>query len=114
MCVSVQTKDWSIANRVTIHDVPEQRQRCYNSRVKHQPCDVLLWHARQLVGEDALEAEHPQHVLRGGLLPERVVQDVELDGTLLLLLLGCVVPRHLVVEETRLPMGNTDTQPSLC
>ena len=34
-----------------------------DSRVKDQSCDVLLGHARKLVGEHTLQPEHPEEMV---------------------------------------------------
>lgn len=39
-----------------------------HSRIKDQPCDVLLGHAGQLVGEDVLKAYEPHQDPLVGLL----------------------------------------------
>lgn len=54
-------------------------------RIKYQPCDVLFGHARQLMGENILQADQPHQNLLVGFLGKRVSDDVELyDATPLL------------------------------
>ena len=66
-----------------------------HSRVEHQPGDVLLGHAGQLVGEDVLEAYQPHQDALVGLLVQRVPDDMELDHPPALLQPRCLVTRRV-------------------
>ena len=59
--------------------------------VKHQPGDVFLGHPGQLMREDVLESNQPQHRLLGDFLRQRIGHAVELDHAFLLLQLGSLV-----------------------
>lgn len=58
------------------------------SRVEDQPCDVLLRHAGQLVGEDVLKADEPHQDPLIGLLVQGVTDDVEFNHAPALLQTG--------------------------
>lgn len=51
----------------------------FHSRIKDQPCDVLLGHPGKLVGEHVLEADEPHQDPLIGLLVQGVADDVEFD-----------------------------------
>ena len=70
-----------------------------DSRVKDQSCDVLLGHARKLVGEHTLQPEHPEEMVWRGRGRQRVVQNLEPNDPLLLLLFCSVVTWYLIIEE---------------
>lgn len=80
--------------------------------VKDKAGDVLHGHLGQLVGENILEANEPQHRLLGHLLGERVADQEELDGSRRLLLLGHLVtrpPQQVLLEHCRPLYKNTQT-----
>lgn len=73
------------------------------SRVEHQPSDVLLGHAGQLVREDVLQADQPHQNLLVGLLGERVPDDVELYDAAPLLQPGRLVAGGVRRQQVGLP-----------
>lgn len=63
-----------------LRDVPECDDEVrLRSRIKDQPCDVLLGHAGQLVREHVLEADEPHQDPLVGLLVQGVTDNVEFN-----------------------------------
>lgn len=63
-----------------------------DARVKDEAGDILLGHARQLVGEDILQPHKPEQHPPVGLGRQRVADDMELNDATALLQAGCLVP----------------------
>ena len=82
------------SNRSAVLD----QSKCLVLGVKHQPGDVLLRHPGQLVGEDVLEGNQPQHGLLGHFVRQAVGNAVESDHSFPLLDLGRLVPRSMFRE----------------
>ncbi len=63
-----------------LRDIPECDDEVrFRSRIKDQPCDVLLGHAGQLVREHVLEADEPHQDPLVGLLVQGVTDNVEFN-----------------------------------
>lgn len=60
--------------------------------VKNKASYVLHGHLWQLVGEDILQSDKPQHGLLGDALGQRVSHQEEFNGAACFLLLGHLVP----------------------
>lgn len=73
-----------------------------DARVKDEAGDVLLGHARQLVGEDVLQPHKPEQHPPVGLGCQRVADDVELDDAAALLQAGRLVPGCVGRQQARL------------
>lgn len=75
---------------------------CGDARVKDEAGDILLGHARQLVGEDVLQPHKPKQHPPVGLGCQRVADDMELDDAAALLQAGCLVPGCVGRQQARL------------
>lgn len=73
-----------------------------DARVEDEAGDVLLGHARQLVGEDVLQPHKPEQHPPVGFGCQRVADDVELDDAAALLQAGRLVPGCVGRQQARL------------
>lgn len=70
---------WSEGASTTSPNVISDGEVRLCSRIKDQPCDVLLGHAGQLVREHVLEADEPHQDPLVGLLVQGVTDNVEFN-----------------------------------